>query len=378
MTDRRKFSLFVSSTFEDLKEERQALFSVALENNFIPVGMEQFHGAPTSQWNVIMKMVDECDFYLIILGGRYGSIDESIGISYTEKEYNYAKEKNLPVLVLIKKESSITEDKKDLGDDKYEKMRKLDEFRNKVRNDGNTVDFFGSIDELKYVASQTLKNAVAYADENIGWVRYQDITDVINEEAEARNKIYKESGVHQQKVFDDLKSMLIEIGSRLTDVEKNQTRLEEMPAVSKEDVEKLFRVEGDTLVIGNKINSIIPKEEKLDLERISPESALLLIYAAEGNGQIIKTRCLGSPDLISTAGRRFMAEETPRESAKWTGALIHLIELGWVKSVGYKGEIFELTLEGYKNADLLKKVMKIDTSREPLEELREFENNSEG
>ncbi len=49
MKNRRKFSIFISSTYEDLKEERQALVGVALENNFIPVGMEQFHAAPTSQ-----------------------------------------------------------------------------------------------------------------------------------------------------------------------------------------------------------------------------------------------------------------------------------------------------------------------------------------
>ena len=45
---------------------------VALESNFIPVGMEQFHAAPASQWDVIAKMIDECDFYLLVVGGRYG------------------------------------------------------------------------------------------------------------------------------------------------------------------------------------------------------------------------------------------------------------------------------------------------------------------
>ena len=71
MKNRRKFSIFISSTYEDLKKERQALVGVALENNFIPVGMEQFHAAPTSQWNVITKMIDECDFYLLVIGARY-------------------------------------------------------------------------------------------------------------------------------------------------------------------------------------------------------------------------------------------------------------------------------------------------------------------
>ena len=69
MKNTRKFSIFISSTYEDLKEERQALIGVSLENNLIPVGMEQFHAAPTNQWNVITKMIDECDFYLLVIGG---------------------------------------------------------------------------------------------------------------------------------------------------------------------------------------------------------------------------------------------------------------------------------------------------------------------
>ena len=65
MDSRRKFSIFISSTYEDLKNERQALVGVALESNFIPVGMEQFHAAPTSQWNVITRMIDEIVRFLL-------------------------------------------------------------------------------------------------------------------------------------------------------------------------------------------------------------------------------------------------------------------------------------------------------------------------
>ena len=49
------------------------------------------------------------------------------------------------------------------------------------------------------------------------------------------------------------------------------------------------------------------------------------------------------------------------------------LEWGWVKAVGYKGEIFELTGTGYSKADWLKNNMAIDTSKEPLDELKEFE-----
>jgi len=174
----RKFSIFISSTYEDLIDERQALIGVALESNFIPVGMEQFHAAPASQWDVITRMIDECDYYLLIIGGRYGSIDESVGISFTEKEYDYAKSKGLPILVLIKKPEYITANKMDKDDERFKKQKLLEQFRNKVKNDGNTVDFFGEIGELKYSASQTLTQAIYYAAHDAGWVRYKDVVDI--------------------------------------------------------------------------------------------------------------------------------------------------------------------------------------------------------
>lgn len=351
MKNKRKFSIFISSTYEDLKEERQALVGVALENNFIPVGMEQFHAAPTSQWNVITKMIDECDYYLLIIGGRYGSIDEEAGVSYTEKEYNYAKTKGLPVLVLVKESSAITESEKDTGDGKYDKMKRLDEFRERVKNDENTVDFFTDLNSLKYVASPTFRNAINYVDDNAGWVRYRDIVDVINEEAEGRNKANAELGAHQQN---------------------NQLTWEEIPTATNEDINKLFRVEDETLFIGNSEGdrSAIGQD---DVGNIPVESAFLLVYAADGDGQIIKIQTLSSPTQIFTSGKQFMADNSKRESARWIEALDRLIKWGWVKSVGYKGEIFELTGTGYSKADWLKDGMGIDTSKNPLDELKEFE-----
>ena len=312
------------------------------------------------------------DFYLLVIGARYGSIDEETGISYTEKEYNYAKTKGLPVLVLIKQPSAISESEKDTGNDKYDKMKKLDEFREKVKNDKNTVDFFTDLNSLKYVASPTFRNAVNYVDDNAGWVRYRDIVDIINEEAEGRNKANTELGEHQQKMLDDMKEMFSQFYSRLTDLENNQLTLKEIPTATSEDIKKLFQVEDNTLIIGN------PEENKSvvgldDVGNIPVDSAFLLVYAADGDGQILKIRTLDSPTQIFTSGKQFMADNSKRESARWEEALDRLIEWGWVKAVGYKGEIFELTGTGYSKADWLKNNMAIDTSKEPLDELKEFE-----
>ena len=134
----------------------------------------------------------------------------------------------------------------------------------------------------------------------------------------------------------------------------------------------MFRVEDETLIIGNSEGdkSVIGQD---DVGNIPVESALLLVYAADGDGQIIKIQTLSSPTQIFTSGKQFMADNSKRESARWIEALDRLIKWGWVKSVGYKGEIFELTGTGYSKADWLKDGMGIDTSKDPLDELKEFE-----
>lgn len=91
----KKYQVFVSSTYEDLQEERKAVMEALLQMNCFPVGMEYFNAADDSQWDVITSLIDECDYYVLIVAGRYGSIDEASGISYTQKEYEYAVKKNI-------------------------------------------------------------------------------------------------------------------------------------------------------------------------------------------------------------------------------------------------------------------------------------------
>lgn len=372
---KRKFSLFVSSTYEDLKEERQAVMGVAIENDFIPVGMEQFHAAPASQWDVIKKMIDESDFYLLIIGGRYGSIDESVNVSYTEKEYNYVKNMSTPVLVLIEEPGTIRSDKMDFGDDKhdkYELQKRLDEFRSKVKNDGNTVDFFDGIDSLKYKVSQTLKNAKEYADSSAGWVRYNEVIDIINEKIaeEEENKSQLNSQIQNQ--FEDLKEMLTCFGNKLAELEEfNNNSWGMISETTNEEINQLFHVKNGSLIIGN------PKSkdvfDDVNIDNIPLDSAILLIYAAAGDGRIMKIRTLGSPTFISPGKKEVMVDLSPRESARWVEALQRLIDFDWVTAADYKGEVYDLTKTGYDKADWLKSELKIDTDNDPLEELKRLE-----
>ena len=95
----KKYQIFVSSTYEDLKEERKAVIEQILNMGHLPIGMELFVASDDEQFSYIKRIIDNCDYYVLILGGRYGSISPNTGISYTEMEYNYAVEKNIPVLV---------------------------------------------------------------------------------------------------------------------------------------------------------------------------------------------------------------------------------------------------------------------------------------
>ncbi len=82
----KRYQVFVSSTFADLKNERQRVIQTLMEMDCIPSGMELFPAMDEEQLEFIKRIIDDCDYYLLIVGGRYGSTDLD-GISFTEKEY---------------------------------------------------------------------------------------------------------------------------------------------------------------------------------------------------------------------------------------------------------------------------------------------------
>src|SRR5678815_5746010 len=96
----KRYQVFVSSTYADLRDERRRVIQTLMEMDCIPAGMELFPAADEEQWAFIKRVIDDCDYYILIIGGRYGSTT-SEGISYTEKEYDNALEKGLKVLAFI-------------------------------------------------------------------------------------------------------------------------------------------------------------------------------------------------------------------------------------------------------------------------------------
>ncbi len=100
----KRYQVFISSTKKDLEKVRQDTALTMLDDKFIPVGMEQWGATPIDSWSLIRKFIDQCDYYVLIIGGLYGTINEQNGLSFTESEYNYAVERNIPVLAFLYKE----------------------------------------------------------------------------------------------------------------------------------------------------------------------------------------------------------------------------------------------------------------------------------
>jgi hypothetical protein len=99
----KRYQVFVSSTYQDLTNERQEVMQALLELDCIPSGMELFPAATDDQWTLIKRVIDDCDYYIVIVGGRYGSLAPD-GISYTELEYRYALERKKPIIAFLHKD----------------------------------------------------------------------------------------------------------------------------------------------------------------------------------------------------------------------------------------------------------------------------------
>lgn len=161
----RRYQVFVSSTYKDLQAERQEVIQALLELDCIPAGMELFPATDESQWNLIKQVIDDCDYYIVIIGGRYGSIGPR-GISYTEMEYRYALKTNKPILAFLHENPDQIPVSKSESDSQSKK--KLEEFRKFAQN--KMCRFWNSPSELGGIVSRSTIRLIKHSPA-IGWVK---------------------------------------------------------------------------------------------------------------------------------------------------------------------------------------------------------------
>jgi hypothetical protein len=193
----KKMQVFVSSTYTDLKEERQAAVEAILTAGHIPAGMELFAAGDQTQMDVIRRWIDDSDVFLLILGGRYGTLDRETGKSYVHLEYEYAVDSGKPVFAIVIDEAYLDERVRVYGIAVVERdnAAALRGLREIVTT--RIVRFWRDPRDIKLAILETLPE-FARRDNIEGWVRASAAVDVTPLAEEVARLSRENAGLREQ------------------------------------------------------------------------------------------------------------------------------------------------------------------------------------
>jgi hypothetical protein len=166
------YQVFVSSTYSDLKDERRSVSETLAKAGYIPAGMELFPATDQQQLEFIKRVIDRCDYYVVIVGGRYGSLADD-KISFTEKEYEYALSRHIPILAFLHGRPEKIEVGK--TDQSEVRAKGLEAFRERLAK-GRIVDFWTGPEELCTKVVIAITQAINLSP-GIGWIRGDQAID---------------------------------------------------------------------------------------------------------------------------------------------------------------------------------------------------------
>lgn len=307
---KKKLQVFVSSTYLDMIPERQAAVDAILRAGHSPAGMELFAAGDETQLETIRRWIDDSDIFMLILGGRYGSIEPKSGKSYIQLEYEYAIERQIPFFAAVMSESWLDQKVQAAGKDAIELTHglKLAEFRKIVT--GKTSRFFHNVDELKLIVLESLLNIERTYD-LAGWIKGSELVQAKTALDEMARLQGENSQLHQR-------IRLFEINSLAS-------------------------------------HSLSPKELA---EKLTDDARLLLVDAVNNEESI---ELFESPhgSYYTSGGQRFFMT-SPRDEARWTDAVAELETLGLIRKAELGPRVIEeeqlraiykLTKRGFDTAD---------------------------
>lgn len=213
------YQVFISSTQKDLAETRLEVQQSLLRGfRYFPVGMENFRATNRSPWEVIQEQIDTSDFFVLIIGGKYGSINPETRLSYTREEYQYALNRGLPILPFIRDRDYLLN--KDCEENE-ENREKLNDFIETIKATHHPI-FWKDTADLKLSIVQSLdaelENQIRMGNAPIGWVR-TDEAIVAKMPTETTMKFYNVHAIIKGTVEDCEKgcALLSYTGSALVD-----------------------------------------------------------------------------------------------------------------------------------------------------------------
>ena len=284
MRARPKYQVFISSTYADLHLEREAVTWDILSARHIPAGMENFSASNDRGWETIKLVIDRSDYFVLLVAGRYGSLDPD-EISWTEKEYDYAYNKGIPILAFIRGKKAITID---MVDDDKRSASKLRRFANKIK-DRHLVKEWTKKEDLVSFVTNALNEAIKTDEDNgsrrPGWYRGDEIPDI---------DVYKERIDNLNREVDSRSPVIINLQSSEYDIFK-----------------MLDKTRKEIILVGANLIGLIrlPKLFSILQERMSNNDELHVKFIIS-TPKIIKTVAIEEaiPNLLEAAKRIFEFE----------------------------------------------------------------------
>lgn len=167
MSDKKIYSAFISSAFQSLRDERNQVIDSLLDFRILPIGMEHFTVSTSGEFSDIEELIDDSDFFVMLLGKTYGSCDKN-GVSWTEREYRYAVLKKKPIIAIICDE---------LAENLRKNATELTEDQLKQINFCKSIEYAREVSSefsIKTIVSQFF-NTHTFS-KCVGWTRIEDIS----------------------------------------------------------------------------------------------------------------------------------------------------------------------------------------------------------
>ena len=159
------YSAFISSNFTSLREERNRVINILLDSKILPIGMEHFTVSTSGEFSDLAALIDDSDLFILLMGDYYGSRDEN-GISWTEREYIYAREKKKQTLVIACSDlvSILSKDASELTEQQSMQV----DFYNRIKGFVKKVEDKFTIETILHQFISTFDFSKC-----IGWTRFE-------------------------------------------------------------------------------------------------------------------------------------------------------------------------------------------------------------
>lgn len=168
---KRRYEVFLSSTFEDLRDIRDALIHETIAIGHFPQVMEHFTAETTSDQHFLRARISQADIFVILIGARYGSSVRKGRGTFTQLEYDTALTLNKPILAFVLNEEEFHASRSGLAEGHPERFHdaELRKFRERVLEHqdghGRIAKFFSlrpeNRDQLIEAYQRAIGNAAA-------------------------------------------------------------------------------------------------------------------------------------------------------------------------------------------------------------------------